>query len=238
MNFESDFNSDNSLTVKRNLRISLRNDDCHGRSSRCHQNIMLRYFSMLNRLLLTENVAKRRFSGQALVRREGSRVHSVREKRRPNNRSKRGQSRPKHRRGQPSQVQGRETQNQVRKNMLSEKRTPLIRSEIVEIKTKALRRGVWFRVLTRVERACIDLAIKVVERVRSRLLQKVLSSIIKKLEEALESQVQRLMREIGDSLAKKMSQIAQDWGNKSAVRWAKDADFMKYLTIIYMNAPP
>jgi len=197
---------------------------------------MLRYFSMLNRLLLTENVAKRRFSGQALVRRERSRIHSLREKRRQDNRSQRGQGRPRHRRGQLSQVQGRKTQNQVKK-MLSEKRTPLMRSEIIQIKTRALRRGVWFRVLTRMERACVDLAIIVVERVRSRLLRKVLWAVLNKLEEAMESQVRRLMQEIGDSLASKLSRIAQDWGNESAVEWAKDASFIQFLTIIYMNTP-
>jgi len=199
---------------------------------------MLRYLSMLNRLLLTENVEKRRFSGQAFVRREGSRVHSVHEKRRPNNRSKRGQSRPKHRGGQLSQVQGRKTQNLVMKNMLGEKRNPLMRSEIIKVKTRALRRGVWYRVLTRAERACVDLAIIVVERVRSRLLQRVLFSVLSKLEEAMESQVRRLMREIGDGLALKVSQIAQEWGNKSAVKWAKDTSFVQFLTITYMNTPP
>lgn len=123
-------------------------------------------------------------------------------------------------------------------NMLSEKQIPLMRSEIIRIKARALRRGVWFRVLTRVERACIDLVIKIVERVRSRLLQKVLSSILSKLEEAMESQVRRLMRKVGNNIAKEMSQIAQTWGNKSAVRWAEDSGFVQYLTITYMNAPP
>jgi len=113
-----------------------------------------------------------------------------------------------------------------------------MRSEIIRIKARALRRGAWFRVLTRVERACIDLVIKIVERVRSRLLQKVLSSILSKLEEAMESQVQRLMRKVGNNIAKEMSQIAQTWGNKSAVRWAEDSGFVQYLTITYMNAPP
>jgi len=121
--------------------------------------------------------------------------------------------------------------------MLSEKRIPLMRNEMIRIKARAIRRGTWFRVLTRMERACVDLAIMVVERVRSRLLQKVLSSVIKKLEEAMESQVQRLMREIGDNLAQKLSQIAQEWGNKSATQWAKDTSFVQYLTIIYMNKP-
>jgi len=124
------------------------------------------------------------------------------------------------------------------KKMMREKRIPLMRSEMIRIKARALRRGVWFRVLTKIERACVDLAVKVVERVRSRLLQKVLSCIIKKLEEAMESQVLRLMHEVGDNLAQKLSQVAQEWGNKSAVQWAKDAGFVQYLTITYMNAPP
>jgi len=88
------------------------------------------------------------------------------------------------------------------------------------------------------ERACLDLAIIVVERVRSRLLQGLLSSALKKLEEAMESKVQRLMSEIGNDLATQLSQIAKCWGNKSATKWAKDAGFKQYLTITYMNAPP
>ena len=118
-----------------------------------------------------------------------------------------------------------------------EMRIPLTRNEIVKVKTRALRRGVWYRVLTRVERACVDLVIKVVERVRSRLLIGVLSSILRKLDAAMESQIWRLMRELGGKLASKMSQIAQNWGNKSAVQWTKDVGFVQYLTITHMNAP-
>jgi len=124
------------------------------------------------------------------------------------------------------------------KNMLNEKRTPLTRSELIKIKIKALRKGVWFRVLTRVERACIDLVMKVVERVRSRLLRKVLSSIMNKLEEAMESRVRRLICTLGDNLAIRTSQIAQAWGNKSAAKWTEDSGFKQYLTITYMNASP
>jgi hypothetical protein len=121
--------------------------------------------------------------------------------------------------------------------MSEEKRTALTRSEIIKVKTKALRRGIWFRALTKIDRACVDLAIIVVERVRSRLLRRVLSSVVKRLEEIMESQVQRLMREVGDDLAKKISRIAQKWGNRSAVVWALDSGFVRYLTISYMNMP-
>ena len=120
---------------------------------------------------------------------------------------------------------------------IGEMRIPLTRNEIIKVKTRALRKGVWYRILTNVERAYIDLVIKVVERVRSRLLIGVLSSILRKLDAAMESQIWRLMRELGGKLASKMSQIAQNWGNKSAVQWTKDVGFVQYLTIIHMNAP-
>jgi len=116
-------------------------------------------------------------------------------------------------------------------------RIPLSREEITKVKTRALRKGVWYKVLNRIERACIDLVIKVVERVRSFSLKRALSSILSKLEVALESPVQRLMREIGADLVFELSKIALGWGNKSAVHWAKDVGFMRYLTVTHMNAP-
>ena len=121
--------------------------------------------------------------------------------------------------------------------MFAEKRVLLTRGEIVKIKIKAVRRGVWFRALTRAERACLDLAVMVVQKVRSRLLGKVLFSVLKKLEESMESHVGCLMREVGGNLAKKLSKIAQAWGNESAVNWAEDSGFKRYLTVTYMNAP-
>lgn len=120
---------------------------------------------------------------------------------------------------------------------MCETRLSLSRSEILRVKAKALRKGVWYRILTRVERACIDLVIRLVERVRSCLLGKIVSNVLKKLDEAMESRVQRLMREIGWGLALKLSQIAQDWGNKSAVQWADDSGFMRYLTVACVNSP-
>ena len=120
---------------------------------------------------------------------------------------------------------------------IGETRTPIWRNEIIKLKTRALRKGVWYRALTRVERVCIDLVVKVVQRVRSILLKRMLSTVLKKLEEAMESPVHRLMREIGVSVASKLSRIALGWGNKSVERWAKDPGFQQYLAITCMNAP-
>jgi hypothetical protein len=133
-------------------------------------------------------------------------------------------------------VQNREGEGSKVKK-IAEMRIPLSRIEIAKVKARALRRGVWYRAITRVERACIDLVIRLVERVRSYLLGKMVSSVLKKLDEAMESRVQRLMREIGGGLASELSQIAQDWGNQSAVQWADDSGFIKYLTVACINSP-
>jgi hypothetical protein len=101
----------------------------------------------------------------------------------------------------------------------------------------AVRRGVWFRVLSRLDRGLVDLALSVLKSIRSRTLATTLWSIVKRLVEALEGKVSRLMRQVGGPLAEKMSRIAQGWGNKSACEWAKDAGFVRYLTILSMNAP-
>jgi len=112
---------------------------------------------------------------------------------------------------------------------------PLTRVGIARARALALRRGVWYRVLTRVERACLDLSARVVERVRSRRLAQVLTAILCKLGAAMESAVERAAREFGRPLARRLSAIAQRWGNGSAVSWAEDRGFIRYLVVGVIN---
>ena len=116
-------------------------------------------------------------------------------------------------------------------------RVPLQRDELTRLRAKALRRGIWFKALTRIERALIDLTIRVVERVQSVLLAKLLASVVRKLLAAMEGEVTRLTRTMGRSLAQKLGEIARNWGNESASRWSNDEGFVRYLTITYLNTP-
>ena len=111
------------------------------------------------------------------------------------------------------------------------------KSELSKIRAKAMRRGIWFRVLTRAERGQMELTMKIVERIRSFMLAKVVTAIVKKLLDAMESRVARLMREVGRPLARRLSGIAQELGNKLASQWAADPGFIRYLTINHMNTP-
>lgn len=111
------------------------------------------------------------------------------------------------------------------------KSVPLTREALAKLRLKALRRGCWFRDLKREERKLLDLTIRVVERVRSFLLAKIVSRIVGKLCEAMESRIFRLMRTEGRSLAETISRIGQAWGNRAAKSWANDRGFIQYLTV-------
>jgi hypothetical protein len=106
---------------------------------------------------------------------------------------------------------------------------------LVKIRTKAIRKGVWFRVLNRAERAQIELTVRVVKRVRSLLLIKVLTSLMTKLLTAFESKVERFARKVGRHLARKLGLIAQSWGNVSAFVWKTECKFVRYLAVLHMN---
>ena len=107
----------------------------------------------------------------------------------------------------------------------------LTREALARLRLKALRRGVWFRDLKREERKLLELTIRVVEKVRSFLLAKLVSRIVGKLCEAMESRIFRLMRMEGRSLAEKISRIGEAWGNRSAASWANDQGFIQFLTV-------
>jgi hypothetical protein len=81
------------------------------------------------------------------------------------------------------------------------------------------------------ERKLLDLTIRVVERVRSFLLAKIVSRLVCKLCEAMESKVFHFMKTEGRSMAEKISKIGEAWGNRTAKSWANDSGFIQYLTI-------
>lgn len=108
---------------------------------------------------------------------------------------------------------------------------------LINAKRVALRRRVWFRWLSRLERAQVDLTIRIVETVRSPLLRNVLSSILRKLSVVEESQISRLKNRVGVPLARKLSLVATSWGYEPAENWPRDEGFIQFLTISYMHTP-
>ena len=105
----------------------------------------------------------------------------------------------------------------------------------MKIKSKAIRAGVWFKALPRIDRVLVDLTIKVVENIRSAHLAKSIFAVMGKLEGLLESSILKSVRVIGRSLAEKLSLIAQKWGNASAKSWVADSSFAFFLAMIQIG---
>jgi hypothetical protein len=113
----------------------------------------------------------------------------------------------------------------------------LCKKQLVKLRSKAIRAGVWFRALRRIDRALIDLTIKVASTVRSVTLAKSILALVGKLEGIMESSFSRVMREVGFPLAQKVSLVAQKWGSTSAKIWAFDSSFAHFLAVMHINSP-
>ena len=103
------------------------------------------------------------------------------------------------------------------------------------IKKRALRRGIWFRALSRVERGVLDLTVRYVDCIKSAQLAKVVTAILEKLKLGTESVVDRLVRTIGLPLTRRISEIAVSWGNRLASMWAYDFAFARFLVVNYVR---
>ena len=112
---------------------------------------------------------------------------------------------------------------------------PVDRVQLVKMKLKAIRAGVWFRALPRIDRSLVDLTIRVAHNIRSTTLAISIISVARKLEGLFESKLTRTIRDVGLSLTSRLSLIAQKWGNKAAKTWASDLNFARYLAVMNLN---
>lgn len=108
-------------------------------------------------------------------------------------------------------------------------------AQLFKLKLKAVRAGVWFSALPRIDRVLVDLSIRVAQSVRSAALTESLLSVARKLEVLLEGRVSRAIREVGFSIASRLSMIAQSWGHRAACSWGSDHGFARYLAVMKLN---
>ena len=105
-----------------------------------------------------------------------------------------------------------------------------------DVRLKALRRRVWFK-LSLEERSIIDLTIRCVRRVRSRVLSNVLTKIIIKILNLVEDVLLKAMS-IGIEVARRYVAQALRWGYVNALSWLKDEAYIFHLGISCINTPP
>jgi hypothetical protein len=108
--------------------------------------------------------------------------------------------------------------------------------KLSSLKHLALRKKVWFRCLSRIERGIIDLTVQCVDSIKSSKLATVVTAIVQKLDTAMDGMVDRLVRSVGVPLAQKISIVAVKLGNFSAKSWAADKLFARYLAVMSLNS--
>jgi hypothetical protein len=124
----------------------------------------------------------------------------------------------------------------VTKNNPQEGSIFLEKTNLMKLRSKALRSGLWFRALTRIDRVLVDLTIKVMKtEIRScHLINRVLS-VTSKLEALLENKLSRTTKNIGIPLACKLKCLAESWGNRLACAW-NTQEFARFLAVLKLNA--
>ena len=98
-------------------------------------------------------------------------------------------------------------------------------------RARALRQRIWFKALSRVERGILDLTIRCVERVRSRVLDRIVSDIVAKILKTLKPSFLETAMRLGREIADEVCGIALKWGNMSASMWKHDLGFIRFLGI-------
>ncbi len=112
----------------------------------------------------------------------------------------------------------------------------LSKKQLVNLKTRAMRSGAWFKALQRIDRVLFDLTIRVVDNIRSAKLAKSIAVLTRKLENAMESSFSSRLREIGLPLAQKISLTAQKLGHIFAGEWVFDSSFAIFLAVMHVNS--
>lgn len=93
----------------------------------------------------------------------------------------------------------------------------------------------WFRILSKIERSIIDLTLKCVERIRSSILEAMITNILGKLVQALACRFITRADDVGRRIAERLCETAEKWGNKTASTWKNDMVFIRFLGIDALN---
>lgn len=111
----------------------------------------------------------------------------------------------------------------------------LTRQTLTKVKTRALRQRVWFKTLSRVERAIMDLTIRCVERVQSKVLAKAILTIVRRMLTTLKESFMRRAERAGYEIAQKLCTIGERWGNEECSAWKRDKSFISFLGVNALN---
>lgn len=106
-----------------------------------------------------------------------------------------------------------------------------------EVRCSALRKGVWYRALDSVERGILFISAKIIDTVKSDVLNSLLVKIIAKLRDFFKSGFVQHFEQFGMERMKIIQAQAIEFGYKGAEQLGKDLGFIKYLMFLDYNQP-
>jgi hypothetical protein len=113
----------------------------------------------------------------------------------------------------------------------------LTASVLSDVRRRAIRGRVWFRVLDGLERGILSLAARILDVVRSTSLESELAKIIAKIEDSLKGVFVRRLEGFGLGRARELAAESVGLGNVVAVEWVVDSGFARYVTFMSLNMP-
>ena len=90
--------------------------------------------------------------------------------------------------------------------------------------------------MSRVERGVVDLTIRCVEMIRSPVLARALSEIVRKISQRIGKSFLEKVSIVGTAIAHEISRTAERWGNENASTWKNDSDFIRFLGVSSINS--
>ena len=105
------------------------------------------------------------------------------------------------------------------------------------LRTRALRKNIWFATLTNQERVLVGLLRRYVNVVNSETLAMVVAKIIVKLMLAIRNTLWNKIERIGRSIAEAAGRGASSIGWKDAAKWAEDVNIVRWYGLTYRNSP-
>ncbi len=112
------------------------------------------------------------------------------------------------------------------------------KKKLLNLKKKAIKRKVWFEKLSNMERSLINLTIKYVEEIKSKILYKTLKIIIEKIKKCLGPTFKEKTILKGQETAEKIAEIASYLKIKTFKKWIKGKTYITWLGTTLLNTPP
>jgi hypothetical protein len=104
------------------------------------------------------------------------------------------------------------------------------------LRKKALRKGIWFQTLSLEDRILANLIQQHVKIVKNTTLATVIARIMGKLLVGIKNSFSDRLVIAGRPIAEAVASKAYSYGNKEALDWIQDVNYVKYMGLTYSSA--